>query len=144
MSKLISFNEILDQLACYIASEMKIRGIETTTSDSSIVSLEERKSQGIYEAHLLDTYNTKERCDSELMTKRIERWGKELAIKIARPFPITTFHMEIPQNVHESGESIQSGLILRGVTDYCLHSPYEQFEDRILYRFTICLKWNDN
>lgn len=135
---LIPLNVVLSELNRLIAEEMEMRGIKCFDSPNDAPNDSIKIS-------LLRPFNTKDRVEGlDLFSPKLQQWAKEIAVKLARPFDVTTFEMEIPRNVHEACIDRQNGIILRGVTDYCIESKYEEFTDRMLYRFDILAKWNDS
>ena len=135
--KLIPFVQLLELLADNLCQEIKtLRNIEIFASF-------EEAPWDAFDISILKPFSTKMRTDLVLCKKESESWAKELAIKLARPFPATSYRMELPGNVHESAIIERDGLILRGVTDYCIESKNESFSNHILYRFSLLVSWKE-
>ena len=63
--------------------------------------------------------------------------AKEFGCKLARPFPIKTFPMELSGKVFEIHQDTFNGLCLRGITDYYIQ------DDILITRFDMLVRWDE-
>jgi len=135
--------KIVSTLADLVAGELEMRGIQFLSQDEVppskligkfIFNPESKFTQ----LSVTICFSTKERNweFEEFKEKKLKGIAKEFGAKLARPFPVTTYKMELPHNVYESHLHV-GPVIVRGVTDYHIET------DSLITRFDILATWDD-
>ena len=148
MDNMWKASDISSALAEVLHRELASRGIEvlpahTESFEKTLnynfwgVGIRLNDDSNLYQACLATPYNTKWRSQENLLDMVLP-WAKELAIKLARPFPIKFYKMELPLNVHEVAEGSYKGVLIRMVSDYSLQT------DQLVTRFDCIVEWMEN
>lgn len=148
MDKICGVSDISTALAEVLHRELASREIEVLPAHTESfektpnynywgVGIRLNDNSNLYQACLATPYNTKWRSQESLIDMVLP-WAKELAIKLARPFPIKFYKMELPQNVHEVAEGSYRGVLVRMVTDYSIQT------DQLVTRFDCVVEWMEN
>lgn len=124
-------SDIVYAVAVKTVRELNLRGIKVSASDEHRAKAKPRQLCVLKDALFQVTLFGKG-GDYE-----VERMAKELAIKLARPFDIVSFSMEVPSGVDEGYQCCVDGLYLRGVADYHIEM------DETVMRLDCVVKWNE-
>lgn len=135
--KLLEFSTIANELAALVERELFCRKIRPTLSseqlkDNSVGSLGgvplaiERNSMlssaTVVKASLLAEFRSADLTKhlNDFSVQRLENWAREIAVKVARPYPMLTHPQELPMGTHCSVMGLSGGVQLRLVADYSI------------------------
>jgi hypothetical protein len=139
----ITIQELADALATEIHGELALRDI-TAESSGERVKAHRHSVNGVLLIEPGELFQISAFAEFSSLARRLRRasdlvapWARELAIKLARPYPLTTYPLELPAGVEEAALGQCCGVQVRVVTQYVMQT------DQMLYRFDLLCKWDE-
>ncbi len=135
MAEWQSLQTVTDKLNELLRAELEMRGLHSEAKPNEVPVTSPTQ------VGLIIQYSTRrnQKRLEELVKDELKDWAKELAVKLARPFPLESFMLELPKAVHEVAMSNNGKTIIRGVTDYSISNPVA--DDALLTRFDLLVRW---
>jgi hypothetical protein len=129
---LLTLDEILAELNRMVYQEIEFRHLSVRAGDVDYVPRKE-----LCQIHISVPWSTQERAFSlaKYRTEILHPIAVEFGVKLARPFDLETFPLELPQSCSATAGACYRGLFMRGVADYSIAT------DEFLVRYDILVRW---